>query len=84
MRVTVRKWGNSAAVRIPRGILEAAGLSLDDSVEIREEGGSIVIERARTRYRLEDLLKAHQSLAPAADAGDKAWMEDAPVGRELL
>ena len=84
MRVTVKKWGNSAAVRIPRGVLEAAGLAIEDRVEIREEGGSIVIERARTRYRLEDLLKAHQLLAPAADAGDEAWMEDGPVGKELL
>ncbi len=84
MRVTVKKWGNSAAVRIPRGVLEAAGLAIEDSVEIREEGGNIVIEPARSRYRLEDLLKAHQALEVPAVTEDEAWMEDGPVGKERL
>ena len=44
MRVTVKKWGNSASVRIPVAIMQAAKLSLDDSVDVREEGGRIVIE----------------------------------------
>ncbi|MDP2784361.1 MAG: AbrB/MazE/SpoVT family DNA-binding domain-containing protein [Sulfurimicrobium sp.] len=48
MRVTVKKWGNSASVRIPVGIMEAAHLALDDPIEIREEGGRIVIEPIRT------------------------------------
>lgn len=45
MRVTVRKWGNSASVRIPAAIMEAANLAVDTVVAIREEGGSIIIER---------------------------------------
>lgn len=44
MRVTVKKWGNSASVRIPASVMEAASLSLDETVDIREEGGRIVIE----------------------------------------
>ncbi len=47
MRVVVKKWGNSASVRIPAGIMEAARLGLDDPVDIREEGGRIVIEPVR-------------------------------------
>ena len=44
MRVIVRKWGNSASVRIPVAIMQAANLSLDETVDVREEGGRIVIE----------------------------------------
>ncbi len=44
MRVIVKKWGNSASVRIPVAIMQAAKLSLDDTVDVREEGGRIVIE----------------------------------------
>ncbi len=44
MRVTVKKWGNSASVRIPVAIMQAANLSLDETVDVREEGGRIVIE----------------------------------------
>ena len=33
MLVTVKKWGNSASIRIPVGIMEAARLHLDDQVD---------------------------------------------------
>lgn len=47
MRTFVEKWGNSASVRIPTAIMEAAGLYLDDPVDVREEDGHIVIEPLR-------------------------------------
>jgi antitoxin MazE len=43
MRTYIRKWGNSASVRIPGAVLFAAGMSVDQSVDIREEDGRIVI-----------------------------------------
>ncbi|CAH0137544.1 hypothetical protein [Roseomonas sp. CECT 9278] len=36
-RVTVKKWGNSAAVRIPGSVMVAARVSLDQAVEVRAE-----------------------------------------------
>ena len=45
MNQHVKKWGNSAAVRIPAATLAVAGLKIDDPVEVREEGGRIVIEK---------------------------------------
>ncbi|KQR74048.1 PbsX family transcriptional regulator [Burkholderia sp. Leaf177] len=80
MRVTVKKWGNSAAVRIPASIMEAISLNLDEQVDVREEGGHIVIEPVRTRqYSLDQLLAAitPDNLHDEADFG-------APVGKELL
>jgi antitoxin MazE len=57
MRVNVKKWGNSASVRIPAAIMEAARLSLDDTVDVREEGGRIIIEPVREKeYDLAQLL----------------------------
>ncbi|MEE3626503.1 AbrB/MazE/SpoVT family DNA-binding domain-containing protein [Nitrospirillum sp. BR 11752] len=57
MRVTVRKWGNSASVRIPVAIMEAVGLEVDATVDIREEGSRIVIEPVRKDdYDLADLI----------------------------
>ena len=44
MQDVVKKWGNSAAVRIPASVLEAAHVCLDQPVDVREEGGRIVIE----------------------------------------
>ncbi len=40
MELYVKKWGNSASVRIPASIMAAARLSIDQAVEMREEGGA--------------------------------------------
>ena len=57
MRVLVRKWGNSASVRIPAAVMEAAKVRLDQAVDIREERGRIVIEPVRAPvYDLDDLV----------------------------
>src|ERR1700692_2455127 len=49
MRMTVRKWGNSAAVRIPASVMQATRLDLDEVVDVREEAGRIVIEPMRQK-----------------------------------
>lgn len=57
MEVIVKKWGNSAAVRIPAAVMAAAHLDLDQSVNVREEQGRIVIEPVRRKvYKLDELL----------------------------
>ena len=47
MNMHVRRWGNSAAVRLPAAAMSSAGLKIDDAVRIVEENGRIVIEAAR-------------------------------------
>jgi antitoxin MazE len=57
MRMVVKKWGNSAAVRIPAAVMAAASLDLDQTVDIREEAGRIVIEPIKAEaYDLDALL----------------------------
>ena len=57
MQGVVKKWGNSAAVRIPAAVLEAAQVRLDQPVDVREEGGRIVIEPLRpARYDIAVLV----------------------------
>jgi antitoxin MazE len=80
MRSTVKKWGNSASVRIPAVILEAVHLKLDEAVDIREEGGRIVIEPVRpSGYDLAELLAGitPENLHAEVDFG-------APGGKEAL
>ncbi|MGQ2990109.1 MAG: AbrB/MazE/SpoVT family DNA-binding domain-containing protein [Brevundimonas sp.] len=79
MRVQVKKWGNSASVRIPATVLAAADLSIDQAVDVREEGGRIVIEPLRKPvYDLDDLLldMAPERFPEEVDLG-------APVGNEV-
>lgn len=44
MRASVRKWGNSASVRIPAAVMAASGLKLDQQVDVRVEDGRVIIE----------------------------------------
>lgn len=48
MKSHISKWGNSAAVRIPAGVLSASGLSVNTEVKIASQDGRIVIEKAPT------------------------------------
>jgi antitoxin MazE len=80
MKATVKKWGNSAAVRIPASIMEATRLRLEDAVEVHEEEGRIVIEPVRPKtYCLEELLKGitpenlHTEVDFGAPEGKEAW-----------
>jgi antitoxin MazE len=79
MRIVVRKWGNSAAVRIPASVMADASLEVDQTVEVREEDGRIVIEPVREpSYDLDTMLDAMQ-----ADTFPEELDFGAPKGREI-
>ncbi|MGH8183699.1 MAG: AbrB/MazE/SpoVT family DNA-binding domain-containing protein [Rhodanobacteraceae bacterium] len=78
MQVTVKKWGNSAAVRIPATVLQSARLSLDDVVTVRDEDGRIVIEPVHPHdYDLARLVAGitRGNLHVEADFGDAVGKE---------
>ena len=78
MRVTVKKWGNSAAVRIPASVMAEASLQLEQAVEVREENGRVVIEPVRApAYDLATLL---DEMRPETFPEDLDF--GAPKGRE--
>ncbi len=80
MRVNVKKWGNSASVRIPAAVMEAAHVRIDDTVDVQAVDGKIVIELVReTDYELNQLLDriTPENLHEAIDFGG-------PVGKEAL
>ena len=49
MTLNVRHWGNSLGVRLPASIARAAGLSVDQQVEVAVEGDRIVLTPVRNR-----------------------------------
>jgi antitoxin MazE len=44
MRSEIKRWGNSAAVRLPRKLLNEARLEVDSAVTMKVEKNRIVIE----------------------------------------
>lgn len=78
MQVTVKKWGNSAAVRIPASLMTAVSLKLDEAVDVREENGRLVIEPVREgNYSLDALLSGitDDNLHGEEDAGPSVGAE---------
>jgi len=80
MRVTVKKWGNSAAVRLPASVMQATQLELDEVVEVREDRGRIVIERVNPKkYDLSELLNGittrnqHREIDSGPAVGGEIW-----------
>lgn len=78
MRATVKKWGNSASVRIPAAVMTAAKLRIDQAVNVREDRGRIIIEPVREAAVDLDILLAgitDQNIHGEVDFGR-------PVGKE--
>ena len=79
MRVHVKKWGNSASVRIPASVMAAATFHIDQEVDVREEAGRVVIEAVRApTYDLDRLLDGM-----TADTFPDIVAFGAPVGEEI-
>jgi antitoxin MazE len=79
MNVHVKKWGNSASVRIPATVMAAAEMSIDQAVTVRAEDGRIIIEPVKLPvYTLDELLDQMKSetFPEEIDFGP-------PVGEEL-
>ena len=80
MKMLVKKWGNSAAVRIPASIMEAAHLNLDQPVDVKEENGRIMIEPERSKvFSLKALLNQitsgdlHHAIDTGSVVGREVW-----------
>ena len=79
--VTVSKWGNSLALRIPKGVIEGSSLKEGDSVNIELVNGVITLRKGRKvkRYALKEVLDSFQS---AQEHPEVDWGDD--VGGECL
>ena len=73
MRAVVKKWGNSASVRIPAAVMQAVQLQLNDAVDVREEAVRV------KEYDLNEMLKRikpenlHQEVEFGRPIGKEAW-----------
>ncbi|MEA5451004.1 AbrB/MazE/SpoVT family DNA-binding domain-containing protein [Leptolyngbya sp. CCNP1308] len=78
MKSQIGQWGNSLAVRIPKYILEALHLSLNDAVECTVEDGKLVITPIQTLPE----LSLDELLAEVVETPDSEIDWGSPVGNE--
>jgi antitoxin ChpS len=80
---TLRPVGGSTVLAIPPALLSQLGLGARSVVSIRVENGALVIEPARSRPTLDELLAQCDPAAPLSD-DEIEWMNDGPVGNEVI
>lgn len=97
MRVKIAKWGNSSAVRIPKQVMEKAGLKEGDEIEVETVGSLVKFSPIVKRYTIEELFAEAQKsgpleVPPLIDFGppvglerwpDEDWSDIAPTDEEM-
>jgi antitoxin MazE len=74
----IQKWGNSQAVRLPKIILEKAGLNENDQVELIVEDGKVIIVPAKKHLTLKERAAGY-----SGDYKPLEWDTGRPVGKEI-
>jgi antitoxin ChpS len=81
MKLSIQKWGNSAAVRLPAALLEHLGIAAGDQLEVDIRPDGLMLKTARPHYSLAELLAQCDAGVPAAE--DMAiWDRTNPAGKE--
>jgi len=80
MRVSVRKWGNSLALRIPKTFAEDAAVREGSVVDLSvSEGRLVAVPVRKKRITLKHLLRGmkrgslHREVDYGSPAGREAW-----------
>jgi antitoxin MazE len=84
MRVTLSKWGNSLAFRVPKDVAQAAGFEEGSPLDMTVKDGSIVLSPARKRYNLDEMIEQMRRLQEQGVEPHPLLLDDPPVGTELL
>lgn len=79
MQTQVKAWGNSQGIRIPKEILQAAGISVEEILDISVTNGMITLIKAMKHKTLEE--RAAEFNGKLNLDGEYDWGN--PVGREV-
>ena len=78
-QVTIRAWGNSQGIRIPKDILNQLELGISDTLDISVQNDTIVLKKSFHHKTFEERLAANGGRVSVSEFD---WGE--PEGRELL
>lgn len=85
MKVTVAKWGNSIAVRLPKGVSEELGLKPGKELDLVVERGEIRLRRRAgnsSARLLEQMVAEAKRLGPEYEPETVDWGPDR--GSEII
>jgi antitoxin ChpS len=85
-QTTLKKAGGSLVMTVPARARDALHLVEGQELTVSVEGNRLVLEPARTPkpvYTLDELLAQCDFDQPYSD-DERRWLDEAPVGREVL
>ncbi|WP_333854786.1 AbrB/MazE/SpoVT family DNA-binding domain-containing protein [Leclercia sp.] len=82
MRITIKKWGNSAGVVIPGVVMEELNMQVGQSMEAQVVDNQLVLTPVSKSYSLEALLAQCDMSAPEISE-EELWGKSGPMGNEV-
>ena len=56
MKTTLKKWGNSQGIRLPKYVLETMGWSEDEALEVLADGDKLIIKKANKLKTIDEFF----------------------------
>ena len=78
-QVSIKAWGNSQGIRIPKNVLEKLNINISDTLQIDVVNDTIVLKKIFKHKTFEERVKEYDGKISVCDYD---WGE--PLGRELL
>lgn len=78
-QVTVKQWGNSQGIRIPKSILEQLNIEVDDILKIEVQNNNIILRKAFKHKPFEERVAEYNGEISVCDFD---WGE--PQGKEMV
>ncbi|EJS8974044.1 type II toxin-antitoxin system antitoxin ChpS [Escherichia coli] len=82
MRITIKRWGNSASMVIPNIVMKELNLQPGQSVEAQVSNNQLILTPISRRYSLDELL-AQCDMNAAELSEQDVWGKSTPAGDEI-
>ena len=83
-QVEIQKWGNSAAIRLNKGLLQQLSCGVGSKFEaIIQDGGVFLKPIKNPEYTLDELLATCTKTNTKLDTEDKNWLHSKAIGKEV-
>jgi len=77
-KVTISKWGNSSAIRLPKAVMDELGLADGETVDLTVRNGQAIIEKKRLQLAppLEEMVAEMNRLGWENEPESVDWGRD--------
>ncbi|NOY71022.1 MAG: AbrB family transcriptional regulator [Gammaproteobacteria bacterium] len=83
MELKIQSWGNSAAIRLNKGLLNQLDVEVGVSLDAEVSGGVLHLKPAEPVYTMDDLLVGCTRENMKLDDEDSQWLDTVPAGKEF-